>query len=97
MTIRYRMHYPFTQPVAVECAVVGYPNVDAEGFTQFGNSHFDNEADCWTALAREAEAAVSLSTRAVREHRKMLAKLEAELVEVTLALDDIRKAKAATP
>lgn len=59
MTTRYKLGIDQI-PVAVECASVGHPYVDADGDTQFYNTHFDTEEEAWKKGEAECLAAISL-------------------------------------
>lgn len=62
--IRWKYSLAEARAVAVECAERGYPHPDADGETQFENTHFDHESEAWEALLREAEAGLNLATGA---------------------------------
>lgn len=89
---RWRMDYPTTRPVAVECEKKGYPNPDADGRTQYENTHFDTEKACAEKLLAEAKAAVSITAARIRDIRSLLVDTEKDLVERTLALVAIEEA-----
>ena len=62
--IRWKYSLAEARAVAVECAERGYPHKDADGETQFENTHFDHESKAWEKLLRETEAGLSLATGA---------------------------------
>ena len=50
MTIVYYADAELSEPEAVECEVVGYPNKDAKGRVQYENSHFSTIELAWKCL-----------------------------------------------
>jgi hypothetical protein len=88
---RWRMDYPTPRPVSVECEKKGWPNPDADGKTQYDNTHFDTEKACAEKLLAEAEAAVSLAARRLRDLRELLVATEKDLVEASLVLVAIKE------
>lgn len=95
--IRYTADSDYRRPVPVECEKRGYPNKDATGETQYDNSHFDTEAECWNSIERSMVARVESYTHSVRDDRARLAKSEKKLVDWVLALDEMRGARKADP
>ncbi len=77
--------------VAVECAEVGYPHKDADGFTQFDNTHFDSEADAWCRLLSEFAAGVSLSVCARADAERALEKCTTVLADDATALEMVKR------
>lgn len=82
--IRYRADTEKWAPIAVECAVRGWPEVDADGQTQFENTHFDTENEARIKLLSEANAVVSIETREVKRLRAKLVNAEKHLVDAVL-------------
>lgn len=74
MVIRYRREQ--TGIAAVECAEVGYPHDDADGFVQYENSHYDTPEEAWTGLLAERSAHVSLAGHRVAEAKRALLKAQ---------------------
>lgn len=70
-------------PTRVWCPKVGFPHVDADGRTQFDNTHFDSELDAWENGQRSVDVGVSLAERDVRSCREALARAERILAERT--------------
>lgn len=88
-----RFKYQLLPPkvVAVECEQVGYPHTDADGDTQYDNTHFDTEAAATDCLLRNLRASIRLTASSIEEQRKRLADDEAHLVELALARDQVER------
>jgi hypothetical protein len=91
-TIYTRDGHLETAPREVECEAGGYPCKDADGRTQYENSHFDDEDKAWEELIANANAGVRLAASDVRERRARLAEAEKHLVDDALLADAIRLA-----
>lgn len=91
--IRYRADHKLHRVVAVECPHGGYPHPDADGETQYDNSHFTVPDAAWECLRTNAEAGVALASRAVKDARSALAAAETRLVEEALDFDAMREAE----
>lgn len=81
--------------VPVECKVVGYPNVDADGQTDYDTTHFATEADAWQRVIADIEAR---NIRAAYYYRSVLSRVDnakTKLADVELLLDTARKRRDA--
>lgn len=74
--------------VAVECQDVGHPNRDADGETQFNNTHFDTEEPCWDHALTDCRAGVRLATRRLQEASRALQVAKDDLATETLEWAD---------
>jgi len=79
--IRYKCILREPWVVAVECEVLGYPNLDADGQTQFENTHFENEVAAWERLLRNTAAAQSDATANFDSAKKHMQERTNELAE----------------
>jgi hypothetical protein len=86
--IRYKHTDGSPHPIAVECAVRGYPNRDADGDIQFENTHFDTLADAWKCVLDNLRAGVRLDSIGVREARRTLEERSDRLVQSAMAWDE---------
>lgn len=91
-----------TSPIATTCAPgkFGYPNQDDEDRTMYENTHYLVEADAWTRLIANADAAVSHMTSDYRRAQENLraatdnlAKHAAFAAEVHAAHEKFKAAK----
>lgn len=90
--IRWYAGSELDAPEAVECREHGYPHCDAEGRTQYENSHFDSEAEAWERLIAEWRGGVRLAVGSVEYARTELAKQESRLVEYACHRDRVERA-----
>lgn len=67
--------------VEVECEEAGYPHLDADGETQFDNTHFDTEAEAWESARADAEARISLAGSEVERLEGALRRAQEEAAE----------------
>ena len=70
---RWRADDSHPMPVQIECENRGYPHADADGQTQYENTHFDSEDEAWEKCRESAEAYVVLTARSVRQAEEQLA------------------------
>jgi len=89
--IRYREGA--TSVTAVECEKVGYPHKDADGETQYDNTHFDTESEAWAAVMSGREAHVSAAGSAVKSAERQLALANEGAVEAARLFSDARYAR----
>lgn len=82
--IRWRGGDGYDAPSPVHCDPVGYPHKDADGLTQFENTHFATEAEAWDAIRRSAEASQFLDARYVNSAQRELDKASRALVHSAL-------------
>lgn len=88
MDIIYKIDYPNAdKPIRQEVEKAGFPNLDADGETQYENTHFSDEATAWDALVRELEAGLSIDMKTVRRKIDDLQKAKDSLTETALLLD----------
>lgn len=69
---------------AVECAERGYPHKDAEGKTQYDNTHFDTLEEARARARTEADAIVFHAAQTLLQARAALRKAEARAAEAAL-------------
>ena len=92
--IRYRAdHFETPRPVAVECEVRGYPNLDADGEKQYDNTHFDDEESCWECLLSNADAAVAIACNNIAELNIKLEEAKNKLVTMTMFRNSVISGK----
>lgn len=76
-TTRYRVDVDDPRIIIeVECSESGYPHKDADGHTQYDNTHFDSIDEAKTKAIVEAQAWVSLAGRDVINARLGLRRAE---------------------
>ncbi len=80
-----------TAPVAVECEVPGYPNLDANGATMYENTHFADEAAAWAQVLAECYAGESLDASAVIRVEEELKHRKDRLVRSAIAAVEARE------
>ena len=79
-------------PRELDCDEGGYPNKDAEGDTQYVNSHYDDEAAAWVATFADVDAGISLAARAVESARYALMRAEKEAADAVVFAAGVREA-----
>jgi hypothetical protein len=88
MDIIYKIDYPNAdKPIRQEVEKAGFPNLDAEGETQYENTHFSDEATAWDALVRELDAGLRMDTKIVKQIIEDLQKAKDSLTETALLLE----------
>ena len=80
-------------PVQVECPERGWPNRDAEGRTQYDNTHWDHESDAWARSLSNARAGVNLSRSSVEQLQDRLEAATRRLTEDIEALANLEHAR----
>lgn len=75
-----------------EVEKAGFPNLDADGETQYDNTHFQDESDAWARLVAEFQAALSVNTKNVVSARNELALREKFLADDAIILERVRQA-----
>lgn len=90
-TIRWK-NGPDGIPIQVECDVVGFPNVDADGETQFVNSHFDTEAEAWEKGKSETLAWISLVGSEIERLEGVLAAKREDAGRASVAWKNFKQA-----
>ncbi len=79
--IRFKYDFKNATIKAVECEIAGYRAKDADGDTQYANTHFNSPAEAWDELEREIVAALSLGTGEREQTRDHLAEVTARLAD----------------
>jgi hypothetical protein len=87
--IRYKRVEDKPYPVAVECEKRGYPHPDADGATQFENTHFDTEAEAWQCVLDNATAWHSMAVHGLREAEQRVQHRLEELGTAAKHFDDV--------
>lgn len=80
-------------PIEVECPERGWPHSDAEGRTQYDNTHWDGESDAWARSLSNARAGVNLSRGTVEQLQERLAAATERLTEDIEALARLEHAR----
>lgn len=87
----YKIDYPNAdKPLKQEVEKVGYPNPDADGETQYVNTHFEDEGNAWAALVRELEAALSVGTKNIIRLTQELNKAKDGLSSTAILLENAK-------
>lgn len=90
----YKIDYPNTdKPIAQEVEKVGYPNLDADGETQYENTHFEDLGKAWDALVLELDAGVKFSTKDVISAQDSLTKSQKRLSEYAILLFNAKEGR----
>ena len=88
MPIIYKIDYPNAdRPIRQEVEKAGYPNLDADGETQYINTHFCDEGEAWDHLVRALEYGLSFETKEVKRAMEQLQAAKDQLTEVALRLE----------
>lgn len=94
MEIIYKIDYPNAdKPLRQEVEKAGFPNLDADGETQYENTHFSDECKAWSALASELEAALSIDTKNIKRKIDELQEAKNRLTETALLLDRVKQGR----
>lgn len=96
MEIIYKIDYPgATKPIRQEVEKSGFPNLDADGQTQYNNTHFSDERAAWDALITKLEAGLSLDTKKVQRQISELEKLKDNLTKTAIMLQEAKEGRNA--
>ena len=94
MAIRFYASDDVSAVEPVECEQVGYPHKDANGRTQFINTHFDTEEEAWAKLEASGAAGVSLSNSEIVRLKRRLRSMLRELARDVERNEKIRRGAA---
>lgn len=88
MEVIFKISYPNAdKPIRQEVEKAGFPNLDADGETQYENTHFSDEGRAWAALVRELEAGLSIYTKNVKRIIDEIKEAKDHLTEIAILLD----------
>lgn len=93
MPLRWKLNEDTNIPQPVECSQIGHPYVDAEGDTQYDNTHFDDEDTAWRRGHDEILARLSLIGGDVRRAREELARVQRDAADAAVVLEEFLKAR----
>jgi len=82
------------KPEPVKCKRPGHPNLDANGYTMYVNTHFLTEAEAWRHLQNEREAHLRNAAASVEYAEEELKKAQARLLEAGKLLAKFQEEKA---
>ncbi|MCB0541924.1 MAG: hypothetical protein KDC70_00315 [Saprospiraceae bacterium] len=96
MPIIYKVNQKVSdRPIRQEVEMVGWPNLDADGDTQYDNKHFTDEGVAWDALIRDLEASVAFYKNRIEAMAGWIDRAKDELEKAKTALDNAKAGKDA--
>jgi hypothetical protein len=98
MTTIFYVNAELSEPEAVECELVGYPNRDAKGRTQFENTHYATIERAWKELDSNHRAWQHSVSRDLVQANAEVASAKDELAKVCTLIyqaEQKRKGRAA--
>ena len=94
MPVIFKIDYPNAdKPIAQEVEKIGFPNLDADGETQYENTHFADQTKAWNALIIELEATLSHDSKSVIRATQDLQKAKDRLSDTCILLENAKRGR----